>query len=63
MDQKNSSRNWIRVGSTLIATIITIAAVTGCTHIVTMVHGGARRPAIDMQQWLGSFSRCLKPLS
>lgn len=44
MAQQNR-KNWYRVGSTLVMMIIVVAGLTACTHVMTMVHGGAKRPA------------------
>ena len=43
MVQQNN-KNWYRVGSALLAMVIMIG-LTGCSHLMTMVHGGPQRPA------------------
>lgn len=43
MVQQNR-KNWYRIGSILVVTIIVMVGLTACTHIMPMVHG-AKRPA------------------
>jgi hypothetical protein len=35
---------WSRIGSTLAAAIV-VASLTGCSHVMTMMHGGVKPPA------------------
>ena len=46
---KNNQRfeqSWLRRGVVLLATVLTVFILTGCSHAIMMFHGtGARRPA------------------
>ncbi|MEA2165517.1 MAG: hypothetical protein QOK37_3644 [Thermoanaerobaculia bacterium] len=41
--KKQNGTQWLRIGMTLAATIITLSSLTACSHVMTMVH--AKVPA------------------
>jgi hypothetical protein len=45
MTQYERSKEWYRLGSIGLAIFIATALLTGCTQMMGMVHGGAKRPA------------------
>ncbi len=42
---KQNRKNWYRAASSLVVIIIVAASLTACSHVMTMVHAGAKRPA------------------
>ena len=44
MEQRNGNQ-WLRAGSALLAAILVLGGLTACSHVMTMVHGGANVPA------------------
>ena len=43
--KKRNGTQWLRNGSIVLATILVLGGLTACSHVMTMVHGGASVPA------------------
>lgn len=44
MAKKNGTQ-WLRLGGVLVTAILTLGGLTACTSVMTMIHGGATKPA------------------
>lgn len=43
--KESNGKRWLRLGSTLVVMILTLGGLTACSHVMSMAHGGAERPA------------------
>jgi hypothetical protein len=42
---KSNLNQFVRYGSGLLAMVVILGSLSGCSHVMTMVHGGAEAPA------------------
>ena len=42
---KENRKQWFRVGSILVVMAVVVVGLTACSHVMTMMGGGAKKPA------------------
>lgn len=42
---RSIGNQWLRFGGALLATLLILGGLTACSQVMTMVHGGAKKPA------------------